>query len=68
MKIDQDSFKGTLSTPDGDLKIISLEKVAETYPNINHLPFSIRISKVSGYVTKVYVDDNQLVHTPFRFR
>ena len=43
MKINKDSFKGTLPIPDGDLKIISLQKVAEHYPNVNHLPFSIRI-------------------------
>ena len=43
MKINKDSFKDTLPIPDGDLKIISLQKVAESYPKVNHLPFSIRI-------------------------
>ena len=37
------SFKSTLRLQDRNLNIISLEKVAEKYPNVNKLPFSIRI-------------------------
>ncbi|WOD44592.1 aconitate hydratase AcnA [Hwangdonia lutea] len=43
MKINKDSFKSTLSTQGNKLNIISLEKLAEAYPRIRKLPFSIRI-------------------------
>ncbi|GLR16792.1 aconitate hydratase AcnA [Portibacter lacus] len=43
MKIDQNTFKATLETGNGDLQIIHLGKVAEKYPQIKKLPFSIKI-------------------------
>ncbi|SEQ90595.1 aconitate hydratase [Nitrosomonas sp. Nm51] len=43
MKTDKSRFKSTLAMPSGKLSIISLEKVAETYPQVKKLPFSIRI-------------------------
>lgn len=43
MNINKDTFKSTLSTDDGDMNIISLVRVAEKFPQVNKLPFSIRI-------------------------
>ncbi|MBK8501571.1 MAG: aconitate hydratase AcnA [Saprospiraceae bacterium] len=43
MKKDKEKFNGTLQTQKGELKIISLKKVADAYPKIEKLPFSIRI-------------------------
>ena len=43
MKMNKDSFKSILPIQGGDLNIISLKKVAEKYPHVNNLPFSIRI-------------------------
>ncbi len=43
MKMDEHSFKSTLAIQDRNLNIISLEKVAEEYPQVKKLPFSIRI-------------------------
>ena len=43
MNINKDTFKSTLSTDDGDMNIISLIRVAEKFPQVNKLPFSIRI-------------------------
>lgn len=39
----ENTFKSTLKVEDKKLDIISLEKVAEVYPKIRKLPFSIRI-------------------------
>ncbi|MEZ4792418.1 MAG: aconitate hydratase AcnA [Gelidibacter sp.] len=43
MKINQESFKTSITIQDRNLSIINLEKVAEKYPNVKKLPFSIRI-------------------------
>jgi aconitate hydratase len=43
MKFSQDQFKHQLSVNNESLHIIHLEKVAEEYPQIKKLPFSIRI-------------------------
>ena len=43
MKTNKSGFRNTLAISSGKLSIISLEKVAETYPQIKKLPFSIRI-------------------------
>ncbi len=43
MKLDSNTFKGTLSIEGQKLDIISLGKVAEAYPQVKKLPFSIRI-------------------------
>ena len=43
MKTDKNSFKSTLAIPGGKLNVISLEKVADKYPQVKNLPFSIRI-------------------------
>ncbi|ASO06495.1 aconitate hydratase AcnA [Arenibacter algicola] len=39
----ENTFKSTLKVEDKKLDIISLEKVAEVYPKLRKLPFSIRI-------------------------
>ncbi len=41
--MDKNTFKSALQTQDKKLDIISLEKVAEAYPQVKKLPFSIRI-------------------------
>src|SRR5680860_1550788 len=43
MKTDKYAFKSTLQIENEKLDIISLEKVAEAYPQVKKLPFSIRI-------------------------
>ena len=43
MKIDKNTFKSTLKVKNEKFDIINLEKVAEKYPGVNKLPFSIRI-------------------------
>lgn len=43
MKTDVNTFKSTLNVNGENLNIVNLEKVAETYPHIKKLPFSIRI-------------------------
>src|SRR5690606_22156603 len=43
MKTDRNTFKSTIKIENKTLDIISLEKVAEKFPQVNKLPFSIRI-------------------------
>lgn len=43
MKIDKHNFQSTLKTSKGNLNYIDLEKLAQNYPQIKKLPFSIRI-------------------------
>ena len=43
MKMDKEKFLDTLQTKNGKLNFISLEKVADVYPQVKKLPFSIRI-------------------------
>lgn len=43
MSFQADNYKDNLQTPDGKLQMISLPKLAEKYPQIKKLPFSIRI-------------------------
>jgi aconitate hydratase len=43
MQTNMNTFKTTLTIKDEKLNIINLEKVIEKYPQVNKLPFSIRI-------------------------
>ena len=43
MKKDKEKFQDTLQTSNGELNFISLKKVADAYPQVKKLPFSIRI-------------------------
>ncbi|MCB0628427.1 MAG: aconitate hydratase AcnA [Saprospiraceae bacterium] len=43
MKKNKEKFQDTLQTKNGKLNIISLKKVADVYPQVKKLPFSIRI-------------------------
>ena len=43
MKKKKEKFQDTLQTKNGKLNIISLKKVADVYPQVKKLPFSIRI-------------------------